>query len=58
MDSLEYEAYESAVNLQWLKLSGATTSEEIREVLDTWPSPKDYEIKEEQKEDKDDTDEI
>ena len=42
MDSVEYELYEAAVNLQWLKLSGATTQEEIREVLNTWPRQEDF----------------
>lgn len=42
MDSFEYELYEAAVNLQWLKLSGATTQEEIREVLDTWPKQEEF----------------
>lgn len=42
MDSSEYELYEAAVNLQWLKLSNATTPEEIQEVLDTWPRREDY----------------
>ena len=42
MDSKEYELYEAAVNLQWLKLSGATAPEEIREVLDTWPKQEEF----------------
>ena len=49
MDSNEYELYEAAVNLQWLKLSGATTPEEIREVLDTWPTQEEF-CKEEKEE--------
>lgn len=43
-------AYESAVNAQWLKLAHAESNEELREVLSTWPSPKDFEIDEEPKE--------
>lgn len=38
----EEEAYEQAVNEQWLKLSEAQTNEEIQEVLDTWPDKKDF----------------
>lgn len=50
----EYE-YEQAINAQWLKLAKAESNEELREVLSTWPDPKDYEIKEEEKkEEKDD----
>lgn len=44
MNYEEDEAYESAVNAQWLKLSEAQTTEEIQEVLDTWPDKKDFEI--------------
>ena len=43
------EAYNSAVNEQWEKLSQAQTKEEIQAVLDTWPKIKDFEIKEEVK---------
>lgn len=40
----EEEAYQSAVNEQWLKLSEAQTNEEIQAVLDTWPDKKDFEV--------------
>lgn len=50
----DVEAYESAVNEQWLKLAHAESNEELKEVLNTWPEPKDYEIKEEPKDEKDD----
>lgn len=40
------EAYEQAVNAQWLKLSKAESNDELKEVLSTWPTPKDFEIKE------------
>lgn len=43
---IDENAYESAVNAQWLKLAKAESSEELKEVLNTWPSQKDYEIKE------------
>lgn len=42
MNSEEYEAYEIAVNNAWLKLGGANTSEEIEEVLNTWPVKEDF----------------
>ena len=48
------EAYEQDVNNQWEKLSKAQSLEELKEVLSTWPEPKDYEIKEEPKDEKDD----
>lgn len=52
---IDEEAYESAVNAQWLKLAHAESNEELKEVLNTWPSPKDYEIKDEEpKDEKDD----
>lgn len=38
----EEEAYEQAVNAQWLKLSEAQTTEEIQAVLDTWPDKKTF----------------
>lgn len=38
------EAYEQAVNEQWLKLSEAQTNEEIQAVLDTWPDKKTFEV--------------
>ena len=41
------EAYNSAVNEQWEKLSQSQTKEEIQAVLDTWPVKSDYEIEEE-----------
>ena len=48
-------AYEADVNAQWVKLANAESNEELREVLNTWPSPKDYEIKEEPKEETDES---
>lgn len=52
---IDEDAYEQAINAQWLKLDKAESNEELREVLSTWPDPKDYEIKEEeQKDEKDD----
>lgn len=44
MNYEEEEAYQSAVNEQWLKLSEAQTIEEIQEVLDTWPEKKSFEV--------------
>lgn len=41
---IDQEAYELAVSEQFEKLSKAQTIEEIKEVLDTWPEEKDYEI--------------
>lgn len=38
------EAYSSAVNAQWEKLSQAQTKEEIQAVLDTWPEKKSFEV--------------
>lgn len=40
------DAYEQAINAQWLKLAKAESNEELKAVLTTWPSPKDFEIKE------------
>lgn len=41
---IDEDAYESAVNAQWLKLAHAESNDELKEVLSTWPSPKDFEI--------------
>lgn len=59
---IDEESYEQAINSQWEKLSKAQSLEELKEVLRTWPEPKDYEIeaqsaeghKEEPKDEKDD----
>lgn len=40
------EAYELAVCEQFEKLAKAQTTEEIKEVLDTWPEQEDYNTKE------------
>lgn len=39
---IDQEAYELAVSQQFEKLAKAQTTEEIKEVLDTWPEEKDY----------------
>lgn len=52
---IDEEAYEQAVNAQWLKLANAESNEELKEVLNTWPSPKDFEIKEEPKDETDES---
>lgn len=41
---IDEEAYQSAVNFQWEKLSEAQTNEEIQALLDTWPDKKDFEV--------------
>lgn len=52
---IDEDAYEQDVNAQWLKLAHAESNDELKEVLSTWPSPKDYEIKDEEpKDEKDD----
>ena len=42
------EAYDEAVNAQWLKLAKAESNEELKEVLNTWPVREDYIIREEE----------
>ena len=51
---IDEDKFEQAINTQWEKLSKAQSLEELKEVLSTWPEPKDYEIKEEPKDEKDD----
>jgi hypothetical protein len=51
---IDEDAYEQAVNAQWLKLAHAESNDELKEVLNTWPEPKDYEIKEEPKDEEND----
>lgn len=41
---IDEESYTNAVNSQWEKLANAQTTEEIQEVLDTWPDKKDFEV--------------
>ncbi len=53
---IDEERYEADVNTQWLKLGNAITSEEVQNVLDTWPNKKDYEIKKEDNDDEDQQD--
>lgn len=44
---IDEEAYESAVNEQWLKLAHAESNEELKEVLNTWPVRENYIVREE-----------
>ena len=44
---IDEDAYQSAVNEQWLKLAHAESNEELKEVLNTWPVRENYIVREE-----------
>lgn len=44
---IDEDAYNDAVNAQWLKLAHAESNEELKEVLNTWPVRENYIVREE-----------